>query len=126
MSVDLETLALIAAAVHKPLRASLDANDFHLSKNHLVEAFKDIKRPENRQAIKEWMATLGVDLDGQTDIGVAILSTLRGAKQRKRTQTALELALSKLRYPHLAGPQGTVEATKLAESIQEIMRGKFQ
>lgn len=121
MSLDLETVALIAAAVHKPLRARLDANDFHSSKASLVEAFKDGKRPENRQCVQRWLGSLGVDWDGKSDIGEAIIASLVDLKRRRRAQTALERAANKLRWPNLAGPQGIADATKLADIIQGIV-----
>lgn len=121
MSLDLETLALIAAAVNKPLRASLDAADFHPSKKHLIAALKDGVARENRQSIQKWLASHGVDWTGKTDIGEAIIASLMDNKRRKRARAALEAAVIKLRYPALAGPQGVAEATKLADSIQGVI-----
>lgn len=126
MSLDLETLALIAAAVNKPLRASLDANDFHPSKKHLIAALKDGVAREHRHSIRRWLLDLGVDWDGKTDIGPAIIASLMDNKKRRRAQTALEMAAAKLRYPALAGPRGVEEATRLAESIQGVISGVVQ
>ena len=121
MSLDLETLALIAAAVNKPLRGSLDAAEFHPSKKSLVTALKDGVAREHRSSIKQWLAGLGIDWNGKTDIGEAIVASLMDNKKRRRAQTALEVAVMKLRYPALAGPRGVEEATKLAESIKGIV-----
>lgn len=121
MSTELETLALIAAAVSKELRARLDAADFHPSRRSLVDALKAEKGTENRQAVQRWLANLGVDWDGKTPIGEAILGSLVDLKKRQRAKTALDSLVVKLRYPALAGPQGTVEATKLAEAIQGVI-----
>jgi len=121
MSLDLETLALIAAAVNKPLRERLDTNDFHPSKKHLIAALKDGVARESRQDIQKWLASLGVDWTGKTDIGEAVIASLMDNKKRRRAQTALESAAMKLRYPALAGPRGVEEATRLAESIQGVI-----
>lgn len=121
MSLDLETLALIAAAVNRERRASLDAADFHPSKVSLVNALKDGKRPENRQCVQRWLGSLGVTWDGKEDIGTAIIASLSNEKSRQRAVSALGLAQRKLRYPALAGPDGVAEATRLAESIKGIV-----
>lgn len=121
MSVDLETLALIAAAVNRERRASLDANDFHPRRRLLIDALKDGKKPENRECVRQWLASLGVTWDGRGDIGTAIIESLSMDKRRRRAMTALSAAHLKLRCPALAGPGGVSEATKLAESIQGIV-----
>ena len=121
MSLDLETLALIAAAVNKPLRAILDANDFHPQKKSLVAALKDGVAREHRHSIKRWLTELGIDWDGKTDIGEAIIASLVENKKRSRALSALGMATLKLRCPALAGPEGVAQATKLADSIQGIV-----
>ena len=121
MSVDLETLALIAAAVNRERRANLDANDFHPQRRIFVDALKDGKKPENRDRVRQWLSGLGVTWDGKGDIGTAIIESLSTDKRRRRAMTALSAAQLKLRCPALAGPDGVAEATKLAESIQGIV-----
>lgn len=126
MSLDLETLALIAAAVNRERRASLDANDFHPQRRILIDALKDGKKPENRECVRKWLASLGVNWDGKGDIGTAIIESLSTEKRRRRAMTALSAAQMKLRNPALAGPNGVAEATKLAETIQGIVSGIVQ
>lgn len=126
MSLDLETLALIAAAVNKPLRVSLDVNDFHPSKKSLVAALKDGVAREHRNSIKRWLTDQGIDWDGKTDIGESVVASLKELKRRRRARTALEAMVAKLRYPAIAGPRGVEEATRLAESIQGVISGVVQ
>lgn len=122
MSVDLETLALIAAAVCKPLRPSIDASDFHPSRRVLVDALNDGKTRESRDVVTRWLATLGVDWDGKSDIGAAIVASLKERKRRRRAQTQLESALMRLRFPAIAGQQGVESAVKLAEVLEGMQR----
>lgn len=122
MSVDLETLALIAAAMCKPLRASIDANDFHPSQRVLIDSLNDGKTRESRDVVTRWLATLGVDWDGKSDIGAAIVASLVDRKKRRRAQTQLESALMRLRFPAIAGPLGVESAVKLAEILEGMQR----
>lgn len=122
MSVDLETLALIAAAVSKPLRASIDASEFHPSQRVLIDALNDGKTRESREVVARWLATLGVDWDGKSEIGSAIVATHKERKRRRRAQTQLETALLKLKYPALAGAQGVESAVNLAEVLEGVQR----
>lgn len=118
MSVDLETLALIAAAVSKPLRASIDANDFHPSQRVLIESLNDGKTRESRDVVSRWLRTLGVDWDGKSEIGAAIVASLAERKRRKRAQTQLESALMRLRFPNVAGVESAVKLAEVLEGYQ--------
>lgn len=122
MSVDLETIALIAAAVSKPLRASIDASDFHPTQRALIDALNDGKTRDSREVVARWLSTLGVDWDGKSEIGAAIVASLRDWKRRKRAQTQLESALLKLKFPALAGARGVDSAVKLAEILEGVQR----
>lgn len=120
MSVDLETLALIAAAVCKPLRASLDANDFHPSQRVLIESLNDGKTRESRDVVTRWLRSLGVEWDGKSEIGAAIVASLAEREKRRRAQSKLERALMRLRYPMIAGSGGVDDAVKLAAILEGV------
>jgi hypothetical protein len=121
MDSQLEELALIAAAIHKPLRATLDANDFCIRNKLILAALKDGKSKESRKAVSEWLARLGVQWNESGPIGEAIIESFNAATARKRAITKLQMAVMSLRYPNIAGVKTQAESLKLAATVQEYL-----
>ena len=124
MDSQLETLALIAAAVHRPLRERLDASQFNPAMQPLIEALKDGKTKASKDVVKRWLERFRVTWDGKTDIGTAIVEAFVQSVNRERLSSNLKRLQMRVR---LGSNFLTDEQLKAAsEALEGLFNGDGQ
>lgn len=122
----LQVLAIVAAIVKKPLRETLDVNDFDGQLRLIAEALKDGKSKSARDAVANWLTRRGVVWDGKSDIGEAVLKSLSESNRLRRARTQLKIMEQRLRWPYIAGPQAVQESLDTLKAIEESLNGQRQ
>lgn len=120
--VDLETLALLAAAIDPELRPKLNPDDF--KKTELVAALQTGKGSAARDAVAKWLKSLGVEWDHKrTGIGTAIIETMAALKAKQRALRMLDQARWKLLCPSLGSKDWEREQHQIAVAIEQYLQG---
>jgi len=77
MDTQLETLALLTAAVNAPLRKELLGLALDSDTRDVAVALKDGKSVKARESVQQWLRSKGVAWDGQSSIGESVIAALR-------------------------------------------------